>query len=63
MSTFIYKGGGGVKNGWNLVYVVKVCPHMQISWADLAGRCLTSGGSEVTETADFAVSVDSAVPG
>ena len=27
MSMFIYEGGGGVKNGQNLVYVVKVCPH------------------------------------
>ena len=26
MSMFIYKGGGGVKNGQNLVYVVKVWP-------------------------------------
>ena len=26
MSMFIYKGGGGVKNGQNLVYVIKVWP-------------------------------------
>ena len=29
MSTLIYKGGGGVKNGQNLVYVVKVCPLLE----------------------------------
>ena len=26
MSMFIYKGGGGVKNGQNFVYVIKVWP-------------------------------------
>ena len=29
MSTIIYKGGGGVKNGQNLVYVVKVWPQIK----------------------------------
>ena len=31
MSMFIYEGGGGgVKNGQNLVYVVKVCPLLYV---------------------------------
>ena len=30
MSMFIYKGGGGVKNGQNLVYVIKVWPLREI---------------------------------
>ena len=36
MSMFIYEGGGGVKNGQNLVYVVKVCPLSEISSLSVA---------------------------
>ena len=32
ISMFIYKGGGGVKNGQKLVYEVKVCPICNIQF-------------------------------